>query len=315
MTEASALWITGPDQADIRPAQMGQGTRVETLFTGISRGTERLVSSGSIPASEHDRMRAPFQQGNFPFPVKYGYANVGRATEGVHAGRHVFALFPHQDVFRLPDEALIPLPQGLPPERAVLAANMETALNIFWDSGAGAGDRITVIGAGLVGLLVSRLAAQLPGAEVTVIDTQPARADMAARMGAAFATPDQAKGEQDVVIHTSASQAGLVQALSLAGPQASVTEASWHGSTQVALPLGGAFHSRRLRIVSSQVGSLPPDRAPRWSLRRRLTKALDLLADDRLDALISGQTPYAYIAPAYPGILADPATLCHRIAY
>ncbi|WP_378945291.1 zinc-binding alcohol dehydrogenase [Paracoccus sp. R86501] len=315
MTEATALWITGRDQADIRAAEMGQGSRVETLFTGISRGTERLVSSGKIPASEYDRMRAPFQQGDFPFPVKYGYANVGRATEGAHAGRHVFALFPHQDIFRLPDDALIPLPSELPPERAVLAANMETALNILWDSGAGAGDRITVIGAGLVGLLVAHLAARLPGAEVTIIDTQATRAGIATQMGAAFAAPDQAADEQDVVINTSASQAGLVQALSLAAPQATVTEASWHGSTQVALPLGGAFHSRRLRIVSSQVGSVPVDRAPRWSLRRRLTKALDLLADDRLDHLISGETPFTKIAPAYPGILADPATVCHRIAY
>ena len=315
MIRASALWITGPDQADIRAADMGQGTRVDTLYTGISRGTERLVLSGTIPDSEHQRMRAPFQQGDFPFPVKYGYSNVGRAVEGIHAGRHVFSLFPHQDSFRLPDEALIPLPQALPPERAVLAANMETALNILWDSGAGAGDRITVIGAGLVGLLVTHLAARLPGAEVTVIDTQPARANIVAQMGASFVTPDDAMGEQDVVIHTSASQAGLVQALSLAAPQATVTEASWHGSAQVALPLGGAFHSRRLRIVSSQVGSVPVDRAPRWSLRRRLTKALDLLTDDRLDTLISGETPFSQIAPAYPGILADPATLCHRIAY
>lgn len=315
MTGASALWIIGPDRTEIRAAAHGTGSQVETLFTGISRGTERLVLSGRIPDSEYDRMRAPFQQGDFSFPVKYGYSNVGLATEGAYAGQNVFALFPHQDNFRLPDDALIPLPQNLPPERAVLAANMETALNILWDSHAGAGDRITIIGAGLVGLLVAFLAARLPGAEVTVIDTLPARASLARSFGCDFAAPEAAPTEQDVVVHTSASQAGLVQALQIAGPQATVVEASWHGAHDVALPLGAAFHSQRLRIISSQVGAIPPDRSPRWNYRRRLTKALDLLVDGRLDALISGQTAFADIAAAYPRILADPETLCHRITY
>ncbi len=312
---ADALWCTAPGQAALRPGQMGEGTHVRTLFSGISRGTERLVLSGQVPDSEQDRMRAPFQEGNFPFPVKYGYAAVGVADDGALVGRHVFALFPHQTEFRLPQDALIPLPDALPPERAIMAANMETALNILWDSGAGAGDRIAVVGGGLVGLLTAYLAARLPGAEVTVIDPLPDRAAIARDLGCAFAAPDAAPDDQDVVIHTSASQAGLVLALSLAGPQATIAEASWHGAAQVALPLGGAFHSRRLRIVSTQVGSIPPDRAPRWTYRRRLTKALDLLCDARLDALISGQTAFADLPDAYPGILADPATLCHRIAY
>ncbi|MFN3278435.1 MAG: zinc-dependent alcohol dehydrogenase [Paracoccus hibiscisoli] len=312
---ADALWCTAPGQAALRPGQMGEGIHVRTLFSGISRGTERLVLSGQVPDSEQDRMRAPFQEGDFPFPVKYGYAAVGLAGDGALAGRHVFALFPHQTEFRLPQDALIPLPDALPPERAIMAANMETALNILWDSGAGAGDRIAVVGGGLVGLLTASLAARLPGAEVTVIDPLPDRAPIAGDLGCAYAAPDAAPGDRDVVIHTSASQAGLVLALSLAGPQATIAEASWHGAAQVALPLGRAFHSRRLRIVSTQVGSIPPDRTPRWTYRRRLTKALDLLCDARLDALISGQTAFADLPDAYPGILADPATLCHRIAY
>jgi threonine dehydrogenase-like Zn-dependent dehydrogenase len=294
---------------------MGEGVLVQTLFSGISRGTERLVLSGHVPNGEQQRMRAPFQQGDFPFPVKYGYAAVGRATEGALAGRHVFALFPHQAAFRLPEDALIPLPDDLPPERAALAANMETALNILWDSGAGAGDRIAVVGGGLVGLLVAALAARLPGAVVTVIDPLPTRATLAHLLGCAFAAPEAAPGHQDAVIHTSASQAGLVAALELAGPQARVTEASWHGQAAVALPLGGAFHSQRLRIVSSQVGALPPDRAPRWTHRRRLEKALDLLNDPRLDALISGETNFSDLPASYANILTHPDTLCHRVRY
>lgn len=312
---AQALWCVDAGRARMRPATEGEGTPVRALFSGISRGTERLVLSGKVPAAEHDRMRAPFQEGDFPFPVKYGYASVGAVQDGPLAGRTVFALFPHQDAYRLPDDALIPLPDGLPAGRAVLAANMETALNILWDSGAGAGDRIAVVGGGLVGLLVGYLAARLPGAEVTVVDPLPDRRPVAESLGCAFAAPEDAPGDRDVVIHTSATQAGLVLALSLAGAQATIAEASWHGSADVALPLGAAFHSRRLRIVSTQVGSIPPDRAPRWTYRRRLTKALDLLCDARLDALISGQTAFADLPDAYPGILADPATLCHRIIY
>ncbi|MFC0199171.1 zinc-dependent alcohol dehydrogenase [Paracoccus rhizosphaerae] len=312
---AQALWCVGEGRAEIRDGALGQGVLVQTMFTGISRGTERLVLSGGVPPSEQDRMRAPFQEGDFPFPVKYGYAAVGRAAEGDMAGRTVFALFPHQSQFRLPSDALIPVPDAVPPERTVLAANMETALNILWDSQAGAGDRVAVVGGGLVGLLVASLAARLPGAEVTVIDPLAAREPLARGLGCDFAASGGGLPDQDVVIHASATQAGLVAALDLAGPQGTVVEASWHGQSQVALPLGGAFHSRRLRIVSSQVGAIPPDRAPRWTYRRRLTKALALLADARLDALISGQTDFADLPAAYPGILSDPGTLCHRVKF
>ncbi|MBM3605915.1 MAG: dehydrogenase, partial [Alphaproteobacteria bacterium] len=216
---APALWCTGPGTAEIRPGRLGEGLLVRTLFSGISRGTERLVLEGCVPESEHSRMRAPFQEGNYPFPVKYGYAAVGEVQEGELSGRLVFALFPHQCAFRLPAETLVPLPAGLAPERAVLGANMETALNILWDSSAGAGDRIAIVGGGLVGLLVAALAARLPGAEVTVIDPLDRRAPVATLLGCAFRHPDGAPRDQDVVIHTSASQDGLTLALQIAGNQ------------------------------------------------------------------------------------------------
>ena len=312
---ADALWCVAPQRAEIRPAQSGAGVGLRMRFSGISRGTERLVFEGRIPASEFDRMRAPHQEGDFPFPVKYGYSAVAEITEGPEAGCHVFALHPHQTQFRLPAEALVPLPDGLPPERAILAANMETALNVLWDSGAGAGDRIAVIGAGVIGALCAWLCARLPGAEVTLCDRLPGRAPLAETLGCAFATPDRLPGDCDTVIHASASAEGLALALDTAGPGATVVEASWHGAGTVAVPLGGAFHSRRLRLVSSQVGSLPPVRQPRWTPRRRLAKALDLLADPRLDALISGETAFSELPAAYGRILHDPDTLCHRIRY
>ena len=312
---AMGLWCVAPGEAALRPGETGDGVLVETLYSGISRGTERLVFNGRVPESEHERMRGPAQEGSFDFPVKYGYSAVGRIAEGADAGQIVFALHPHQDRFRAPATMLARLPRGVPPERAVLTANMETALNILWDSGAGAGDRIAVIGAGLVGLLTGYLAAKLPGAEVTLVDIDPGRDGIAERMGCDFALPAKAPAECDVAIHLSATPEGLATALDCAANDATVVEASWHGAGAIPVALGGAFHSRRLRLVSSQVGNLPPARRPRWSHGRRLAKALDLLEDDRLDALISGETAFSELPERYGAILSDPATLCHRIRY
>jgi threonine dehydrogenase-like Zn-dependent dehydrogenase len=304
-----------PGKAELRPAQEGEGVAVETLFTAISRGTERLVFEGRVPDSEAERMRCPAQEGAFPFPVKYGYCAVGRVSEGALAGRAVFALHPHQAAFRMDETMLTPLPEGLPPERAVLGANMETALNILWDSGAQAGDRIAVIGAGVVGALVGYLASRLPGAEVTLVDRLSDRAALAAELACGFATPQDAPQECDVVIHSSATPDGLALALDCAGQEAWVVEASWYGAGETPVPLGGAFHSRRLRFVSSQVGQLPTNRRPRWSHARRMEKALTLLCDPALDTLISGETAFEDLPDRYGAILADPGTLCHRIRY
>lgn len=315
MTTAPALWCVGPGLAEARAGALGDGVLVETLCSGISRGTERLVLEGRVPEGEHERMRGPAMEGTFPFPVKYGYSAVGRVAEGPMAGRAVFALHPHQARFRLPQDALTPLPDGLPPARAVLGANMETALTLLWDSGAGPGDRVAIVGAGVVGALTGYLAARLPGAEVTLIDTNPDRAALARALGCAFAAPSAAPSECDVVLHLSANPAGLATAIACAGTEAAIVEGSWYGAGTVPAPLGGAFHSRRLRLVGSQVGRIPAARAPRWSYARRLAKALDLLRDDALDALISGETAFADLPDAYPAILSDPDTLCHRIRY
>lgn len=310
-----ALWCIGSNAAELREGEVGDGALVETLFTGISRGTEKLVFEGRVPDSEHQRMRSPSQEGAFPFPVKYGYCAVGRVVDGDLAGRQVFALHPHQTAFRLPAAMLNVLPEGLPAERAVLAANMETALNILWDSGASAGDRIAVIGAGVVGALTGYLAAKLPGSDVTLVDVNGSRASLAAELGCSFALPDSAPLECDVVIHTSATEEGLGLALAVAGLEATVVEASWFGNGTVGVPLGAAFHSRRLRLVSSQVGSLPAGRVARWTYQRRMSKALEILCDPTLDALISGETAFDDMPTSLAAILTNPDTLCHRIRY
>ena len=314
--QALALWYAKAGVVDLRPAlaEAGPGQAlVRMLWSGLSRGTERLVFTGRVPASEHERMRAPLQEGSFPFPVKYGYCAVGLVEVCAEApelvGRRVFCLHPHQTRFAAPIPMLTPLPDALPPRRAVLAANMETALNALWDSGAGPGDRIVVVGAGLVGLLVAYLAAGLPGADVTVVDLDASRQPIAESFGARFATPADfgSPGDADVVFHASAAAAGLSVALGAAALEARVVELSWYGEGDVPAPLGGAFHSRRLTLVSSQVGQVAPSRRPRWSYGRRLAKALELLGDARLEALITEDVAFADLPQALPRLLAPGA--------
>ncbi|MCG5234697.1 zinc-dependent alcohol dehydrogenase [Xanthobacter oligotrophicus] len=311
--EGRALWTVGPGAAALRTEELPPPSldeaRVATVWSAISRGTERLVFQGLTDPVHRDRMRAPLQQGDFPFPVKYGYCAVGRVEAGPAAleGRLVFALAPHQTRFNAPASMLTPLPEGLPPRRATLAANMETALNALWDGGAGPGDRIVVVGAGLVGLLVTYLAARLPGAEVTAIDPDESRAGLARSFGAAFAPSSAGVADADLVFHTSGSGAGLATALACCGEEARVVEMSWYGDKGVNAQLGGAFHHRRLQIVSSQVGMVSPARRPRWSHRRRLEKALALLEDPALDALITDEVAFDDLPQALPRILADGA--------
>jgi hypothetical protein len=318
---ARALWYVAPGKAEIRAETLpppGPGeVRLAAMMSALSRGTERLIFSGRVPESEYERMRAPFMSGAFPFPVKYGYAMVGRVEDGPTAlkGRLAFALYPHQTAFNLRAENIVPLPDGLPPERAVLGANMETALNAIWDGAAGPADRIAVVGAGVLGLLVARLAAGMR-AEVTVVDTNPQRAEIAGKLGAAFAPPDKAPDRCDLVVHTSASAAGLATALRLAGDEATVLELSWYGSDEVKVPLGDVFHSRRLKLISSQVGKVAPSHRPRWDYRRRLTAALDLLKDPALDALIAPPVAFADLPARLPDILTPTSgVLCQLIRY
>jgi hypothetical protein len=316
------LWYVGPGLAEIGEeslADVAAGeVRVRALHGALSRGTERLVFGGRVPPSEFDRMRAPFMGGAFPFPVKYGYSTVGRVEAGPERllGRTVFTLHPHQDVFTLPAEAVVPVPDTVPAPRAVLAANMETALNAVWDGAPQAADRIAVVGAGVVGALVAWLCAKLPGAEVTLVDIAARRAETARALGLAFAAPQLAPGDCDLVVHASGSAAGLATAIGLAGDEATVLELSWYGAGEVAVGLGGAFHSRRLRLVASQVGRVAPSHRARWTTGRRLAAALGLLADPALDALLAPAVPFGDLPEKLAGILGPQSgVLCQLIDY
>jgi threonine dehydrogenase-like Zn-dependent dehydrogenase len=322
MLEARAFWVTAPGHGEIRAQQLRSPAPGELLIrtsrSAISRGTESLVFRGEVPQSEWRRMRCPFQEGEFPGPVKYGYSAVGIVEDGPDEalGRRVFCLHPHQDRFIVPMAAAADVPDTVPDRRATLAANMETAINGIWDATPGPGDRIAVIGAGVVGSLVAALAARLPGTEVELIDIDPSRGTIAEALGCHFSTPENASPEADLVVHASGSPAGLATALTLAGFEAMVLEMSWYGTRIVPLELGGAFHSRRLTLRSSQVGAVPASRGQRWPLRRRLAFALSLLRDPVFDILFSGETEFAGLPALMPQLAASSASiLCHTLRY
>ena len=320
--QARAFWVEAPGRGAVRdetlPTPTFEDAVVRTRYSGISRGTESLVFAGRVPEAERQRMRAPFQDGAFPGPVKYGYCNVGEVESGPDAlvGRTVFSLYPHQTRFVLPASSLHVLPDDVPAGRAVLAANMETAVNGVWDAAIQPGDRVAVVGAGAVGCLVAWLAGQIPGAEVCLVDTNPARATTASTLGVAFAAPADAPEERDVVIHASGAAGGLSLALSLAAFEASIVEMSWFGAQPVSLPLGEAFHAKRLSIRSSQVGHVATSHRARWDYRRRMQFAISLLRAQVLDALITGESAFEEL----PDVMRELSTgardaLCHRIRY
>lgn len=320
--DARAFWTVAPGRGEIRaealPVATSTDVFVRALFSGVSRGTESLVFHGGVPPEEYQRMRAPFQAGNFPGPLKYGYASVGHVESGPAelAGRTVFCLFPHQTAYVVPASAVQVVPDDVPAARAVLAANLETALNGVWDARVLPGDCVTVVGGGTVGCLVAWLAGKIPGCDVQLVDIAADRASIAQHLGVRFAVPADALGARDVVIHASGAPAGLDTALSLAGFEATVVELSWYGARAVTASLGKAFHAQRLTLKSSQVGHVPADRRARWSYGRRLATALALLRDPALDALITSECAFDDL----PGVMASLTSatsraLCHRVRY
>jgi len=320
VARASALWVVAPGRGELRSEPVlapGEGEAlVRTLWTGVSRGTETIVARGEVPASEHERMRAPFQDGDFPFPVKYGYLNVGVVEAGPAAlrGRTVFSLFPHQSRFRIPAPALVPVPEAVPPRRAVLAGAVETALNVLWDAAPRLGDRIVVIGAGLIGSAIATLVRGIPGADVALVDVDPAKAEIARELGVRFAPAGTATGPADVVIEASGTGAGLQLALRAAATDGEVIVASWYGSAPVPLDLGADFHSRRITVRSSQVGAVAVARRSARTTRDRLAIALGLLADPAFDLLLGATSPWTRLPDVTTALAAGTAgPFCHTI--
>lgn len=320
--QARSLWYVAPENVEIRsdflkPLTHGE-VRVRALFGALSRGTESLVYRGDIPESEYQRMAAPCMSGTFPFPVKYGYCHVGCIEDGPldWIGQLVFAFRPHETMYVADVQDVVPLPAGLTPERAVLSANMETALNAVWDASPGPGDNIVIVGGGVVGCLVAYLCASLRGAKVTLVDINPDRSVVANTLGVHFALPQNTPLECDVVFHCSASAAGLATAIEAAGEEAQVLELSWYGSRDIGLSLGGAFHSRQIRLQSSQVGHVSASHRPRWTHRKRLQAAMGMLVDERLDVLLNHSVDFEDLPHLLPHLLGSTSqALCSLIRY
>ena len=318
---ARAFWLSRPGFGEIRTADLPEPAQgevlVRSLFSGISRGTETLVFRGGVPENQHAAMRAPFQEGDFPAPVKYGYLNVGVVEEGPGelVGRTVFCLYPHQTRYVVPAAAVTVVPDSVPAERAVLAGTVETAVNALWDAAPLVGDRISVVGGGMVGCSVAALLARFPGVRVQLVDADPGRAEVAQTLGVGFASPADALGDRDLVVHASATEQGLTRAMELLAPEGTVVELSWYGDRKVSLPLGEAFHSRRLTTRGSQVGTVSPARASR-TYADRLALALDLLSDPALDALITGESAFEELPEVMPKLASgEIPALCHRVRY
>ena len=320
--DAHAFWLRAPGSGEIRPVTLPEPgpdeVMVRTLRSGVSRGTETLVFAGGVPPGQYAAMRAPFQEGDFPAPVKYGYLNVGAVEQGPEelCGRTVFCLYPHQSAYVVPAHAVTVVPDDVPPARAVLAGTVETAVNAMWDAGPLLGDRVAVVGAGMVGCCAARLLSRFPAVQVTLVDVDSGRAEVAAALGVDFALPADAPGGRDLVVHASATSAGLQRSLELLAPEGTVIELSWYGDDEVRLALGGAFHSSRLAIRASQVGTVSPARGGRRTTADRLALALELLRDPAFDALVTGQSHFCELPDVMARLAAGtlPA-LCHTITY
>ncbi|MGW4907242.1 dehydrogenase [Streptomyces sp. NPDC004270] len=321
-SSARAFWLRSPGHGELRDVTLTEPAEgevlVRALYSGVSRGTETLVFRGGVPESQHAVMRAPFQEGEFPGPVKYGYLSVGVVEAGPAEliGRTVFCLYPHQTRYVVPVTAVTVVPERVPPARAVLAGTVETAVNALWDAAPLAGDRIAVIGGGMVGCSVAALLARFPGVRLQLVDADPARAKTAEALGVDFATPEDALDGCDLVVHASATEQGLTRALELLAPEGTVLELSWYGDRRIALPLGEAFHSRRLTVRSSQVGTVSPAARAGRTYADRLALALDLLADPALDALITGESAFEELPEVLPKLASgEIPALCHRVRY
>lgn len=319
---ARAFWVGSPGEGEIREVVVPEPAEgevlVRSLWSGVSRGTETLVFRGGVPENQRTVMRAPFQEGDFPAPVKYGYLNVGVVERGPAAlvGRTVFCLYPHQTRYVVPATAVTVVPDSVPARRAVLAGTVETAVNALWDAAPLIGDRIAVVGGGMVGCSVAALLAQFPGVRVQLVDADPERAKVAEALGVGFATPQGALGGCDLVVHASATEQGLARSLQLLADEGTVLELSWYGDRKVSLPLGEDFHSRRLVVRSSQVGTVSPARRSSRSYADRLALALELLADPALDALVTGDSAFEELPEVMPKLASgEIPALCHRVGY
>lgn len=293
MQQPTALWHLSETHSEIRQIPsvlfLEGYCEIKALYSLISTGTERLVASGKVPEELHASMQVPYMEGSFSLPVKYGYSLVGEVVDGPENLKRkiVHLLHPHQDYCVVLAEDVFVIPREIPSQRAILASNLETALNALWDSGVSAGDKVMVAGFGIIGSLVVRLLTLMPAVQVMVIDTDPNRKKLAETMGFSTAHAEELDADFDLAFHCSGHETGLQTCIDKAGPEGKVIEMSWYGNKPVTLNLGGTFHSQRKSIISSQVSSLPASKQARWNFYRRKQVVFELLKNPAFDQHIA----------------------------
>ena len=316
------LWFTGPRRVELRQGQpsspLAPGeVKARALHSGISQGTELLLYRNEGPRVFDPSLDAP---GTPVYPRRYGYSWVGNIVEsrarGVEVGQCVFALRSHGDVHVLRPEVIRTIPASIPSTRATLAANMETALTVVWDAGIAIGDRVLVLGGGVVGLLTAMLAKVAGAARVSVVEPFPRRRQAALSLGAdeAFSPgQDVPDGECDVVIEATGDPASLDRAIAHAGLEATIVVASFYGERRSPIALGTEFHRRRLHLTASQVSRIPAHKTARWDASRRFAMVLERLTDPRLDALVEPPVPFAEAPAVFARLDADPGMALHTV--
>lgn len=313
-----SVWFSSAREVDVRPETMPdvgpREVRVVATASAVSHGTEMLVFRGQIP--EGLELDLPTLRGSFDFPIKYGYASAGRVVEAgadvrrLKPGDPVFVHHPHQSTYVVPEAMPVRLPDGLDPTLGVFLANVETAANVVIDAAPRLGERVAVFGQGVIGLLITQLLRRTGPGQIIVVEPVARRRELARQVGADVALDANADvvsaireltdgAGVDLVIEASGSVGALDRALETLAFGGTCVVCSWYGTKPVQLRLGGPFHHRRLRIVSSQVSTIDAALQPRWTQQRRLALARDLLADLELGALISHRIPVEQAAEAY----------------
>jgi len=319
--DARALWFTTPGKAVLRSDKIGPPVgdeicTVRSLYSAVSEGSERLVLAGKVPPDLHQSMRVPYMAGDFSFPIKYGYSLVGVVDRGAAhlVGAVVHLMHPHQDICCVDSADVFPVPEGIPPRRAVLASNLETAVTAIWDARPALGERVLVVGFGCIGALIAQVLRGMPGIDLHIVERDEARSHLARNLG--YATAASAGEEQfDLAFHASGSAAGLQVAIDCVGMEGRIVEVSWYGTAETPLRLGGTFHSQRKIIIASQVSHLPSFQTPRWDRIRRKQLVFSLLRDPAFDRLLDEPISFDKLADFFNHSPARQRAIVPLVAY
>lgn len=291
MPSSRSLWHIDAGHSEIRSQNLdplpGQ-ILLQSLYSLISLGTEKTIALGGVPGNVYDKMKVPYMEGSFSLPVKYGYSLVARSEEG----QCYHLMHPHQDLVSVNPESLTPVPPGIPPSRAVLVSNMETALTAYWDAGPLKDEKIMIAGFGLIGALTALLLRLKGFQDITVYEPDATRTGLARRLGFHTGDPGFDPGPFDLAFHSSGNASGLQHCLEVMGPEGRILELSWYGRQKITLGLGEHFHINRLRIIASQVSSIPRNLQGAWNFAKRKQEVLSLLADPCWDRLEIEEVPF-----------------------